>query len=140
MKNLNLSRQSFAARHPSSVLCIALLLLGLAARGQNQPTRMADYHLREAEFLATQMRDENGKIPHNAMLNAIQQKEQMQMDAKAWPGTGPEGPLSYEQSRTAGIDSASWSWVGPGNIGGRVRAIVIHPTTTTTMWVGGVGG
>lgn len=115
------------------------LILGPGAQAQNQPPRV-DYHLREAEFLGMQMRDENGKIPHNAMLNAIQQKQEMQMDARAWPGSGPGGPLSYERSRTAGIDSGSWTWVGPGNIGGRIRAIVVHPTATTTMWVGGVGG
>src|SRR3974390_1019774 len=30
--------------------------------------------------------------------------------------------------------------LGPGNIGGRTRSIVIHPTQPGTMWVGGVGG
>lgn len=34
-----------------------------------------------------------------------------------------------------------WSWLGPGNIGGRVRAIAVHATTTsTTLWIGGVAG
>lgn len=34
----------------------------------------------------------------------------------------------------------NWEWLGPGNVGGRIRAIVIHPTTPTTMWVGSVSG
>jgi PKD repeat protein len=34
----------------------------------------------------------------------------------------------------------TWSWLGPGNIGGRTRALVIHPTTPTTMYAGGVAG
>jgi uncharacterized membrane protein len=34
----------------------------------------------------------------------------------------------------------AWSWLGPGNIGGRTRALVIHPTTPTTMYAGGVAG
>ena len=127
------------SRSRAALLCV-VALMGLNALGQNQPFRIVDYHRQEAEFWTMQMRDENGKIPHNAMLNAIQQKQQMQMDARAWPGSGPNGPLSYEESRTAGIDSASWTWVGPGNIGGRIRSILVHPTTTTTMWVGGVGG
>ena len=44
------------------------------------------------------------------------------------------------QPLTAGIQPSSWTWVGPGNIGGRVRSIVMHPTTTGTMWAGSVGG
>jgi photosystem II stability/assembly factor-like uncharacterized protein len=139
MKLPNLSTQ-FITSPLILVSFFAVLLLEPAARAQNQPPRLVDYNLREAEFRAMTLRDENGKIPDNAMLNAIQQKQQMQMDARAWPGSGSGGPLSYEQSRTAGIDSASWTWVGPGNIGGRIRSILIHPTNTTTMWVGGVGG
>ncbi len=34
----------------------------------------------------------------------------------------------------------SWEWLGPGNIGGRVRALVIHPSTPGTMWAGTAGG
>jgi photosystem II stability/assembly factor-like uncharacterized protein len=32
----------------------------------------------------------------------------------------------------------TWTWLGPGNVGGRTRALVIHPTTPTTMYAGGV--
>lgn len=35
---------------------------------------------------------------------------------------------------------ANWTLLGPGNIGGRIRAVVVHPTTPTTMWVSSVGG
>lgn len=34
----------------------------------------------------------------------------------------------------------AWKWVGPANIGGRTRAIVVHPKTPTTMWAAGVAG
>ncbi len=34
----------------------------------------------------------------------------------------------------------SWTFRGPGNIGGRTRGLLIHPTTTTTMWAAGVAG
>ena len=34
----------------------------------------------------------------------------------------------------------TWTPMGPGNVGGRTRAILIHPTTPTTMWAGGVAG
>jgi photosystem II stability/assembly factor-like uncharacterized protein len=98
----------------------------------------ADYHLRELRYRAMFLKDERGKIPDNALLKAVAQKAQMQTDARAWPGSGgTEGGLG---SKTAGIDSASWTWLGPGNVGGRIRAIVINPTNTSTIWVGGVAG
>jgi hypothetical protein len=40
----------------------------------------------------------------------------------------------------AGITRNGWTSIGPGNIGGRVRAIAIHPTSTDTMFIGSVGG
>lgn len=33
-----------------------------------------------------------------------------------------------------------WSELGPGNIGGRTRAIVVHPTTPSTIFAAGVAG
>ncbi len=33
-----------------------------------------------------------------------------------------------------------WQWLGPGNIGGRVRAILTHPTAPNTLWAGSAGG
>jgi len=34
----------------------------------------------------------------------------------------------------------NWDWLGPGNIGGRVRAILVHPTDTDILWAGSAGG
>ena len=34
----------------------------------------------------------------------------------------------------------NWEWLGPGNIGGRIRAIAINPDDPSIMYVGGVGG
>lgn len=34
----------------------------------------------------------------------------------------------------------SWEWLGPGNIGGRVRALVIDPGNPNRMWAGTAGG
>ena len=34
----------------------------------------------------------------------------------------------------------AWDWLGPGNIGGRVRSILIHPTQPDKMWIGSAGG
>ena len=34
----------------------------------------------------------------------------------------------------------TWKSLGPGNIGGRTRGLVIHPTNPNIMWVGGASG
>src|ERR1035438_3878512 len=52
----------------------------------------------------------------------------------AMPDFGTPGPL------VAGITNGGWTWLGPGNIGGRVRSILIHPTATNILWCGGVDG
>jgi len=38
------------------------------------------------------------------------------------------------------INPAGWHWIGPGNVGGRVRALAVHPTQPQIMWLGAVGG
>ena len=54
-------------------------------------------------------------------------------------GTVPEGALMIAKSQrdaplqgqnnfgADGVWPVTWNWVGPGNIGGRLRPIVIHP-------------
>src|SRR5262245_48017176 len=34
----------------------------------------------------------------------------------------------------------AWTQLGPGNIGGRTRALMIHPTSPNIMYAGGVAG
>ncbi|MEK8024083.1 MAG: right-handed parallel beta-helix repeat-containing protein, partial [Candidatus Hydrogenedentota bacterium] len=69
-------------------------------------------------------RSEDGTIPRNGIVEAAAQAEQMRAE-------GPE---------VAGIDSSRWTWIGPGNIGGRIRSIVIHPTDPSQLWIGAVSG
>ena len=41
---------------------------------------------------------------------------------------------------TAGLDGPAWVPLGPGNIGGRTRSIVFHPTQHDTIWAASAGG
>lgn len=41
---------------------------------------------------------------------------------------------------TSGALSSAWEALGPGNIGGRTRSLLIHPVNTDTMWAGSVAG
>lgn len=59
------------------------------------------------------------------------------LDAKAHIDRMPVLQLAPGQ-RDAGL--WNWEWLGPGNIGGRIRSIVIHPDTPNVMWIGAVSG
>ena len=48
--------------------------------------------------------------------------------------------LDPEMASVAGISRQGWTWLGPGNKGGRVRAVAVHPTTTSTIFIGSVAG
>ena len=75
----------------------------------------------------------------NSLANAWRQVQQMKYDPAAWPGAAPPktgGPSPL----VASLNTNNWEWLGPGNIGGRTRSIVLHPTQAGTIWVGGVGG
>jgi Fibronectin type III domain/FG-GAP-like repeat len=81
-------------------------------------------------FRHLQKVDENGDIPTNALVHAVSHVDLM----KTVVGT------NGSNADVAGITPASWEWLGPGNIGGRIRSILINPTTPDTMWVGSVTG
>jgi hypothetical protein len=93
-----------------------------------------------------QMVDENGLIPDNAVTQAWEQARQIPVDPTRWPKE-----QNLETIRTpdddgdrdpniAGIQPSGWTWLGPGNIGGRIRTILIHPTNSQIMYVGSVSG
>ena len=101
----------------------------------------ADHPDEAMKFRLQQQVDEGGKIPANALMNAVAEKKAMAVDPAAWKQFQKvEGPAADGSPLTAGIQPAAWTWNGPGNIGGRIRSILIHPTTPTTMWAGSVGG
>lgn len=92
----------------------------------DQPDKaMAFYHEQrladgEIELPFEHMRDELGKI---RAREAAQAKSGGAKNAAAGPG-----------------DILAWNEVGPGNIGGRTRAIVFDPVNPDIMYAGGVAG
>lgn len=90
-------------------------------------------------FRRLQMEDEKGEIPPDALVKAHQHmrlmKAEQQRRIKAQQQSGkPQRILE------AGLAPDSWTWLGPGNVGGRIRSVVINPANTANMWVGSVGG
>lgn len=78
-------------------------------------------------FRRFQSQDESGHIPADGLMRAVRHVERMR-DA--------QGP----QPRGAGISAGEWTWLGPGNVGGRIRSILTHPTNPDRLWVGSVSG
>lgn len=101
-------------------------------------------------FRLLQERDENGQIRPNGLPNACKQLDATRMRVGAAQIGGiptggqvaPRALMSPIIPPTAGLNPShtGWSSLGPGNIGGRTRSIVIHPTVHNTMWIGSVGG
>ena len=82
-----------------------------------------------------ELQDSDGTIPPNALWNALAQRQTL---LEPPPGKLTEKGLLVDKA--AGISSGSWTWLGPGNIGGRIRAISPDPTTPGKMLVGSVSG
>lgn len=93
-----------------------------------------------------QMVDENGRIPDNALIKAWERARRMPIDFRAWPKTRNQQSMTRidddvdRDPNIAGIQPAGWTWLGPGNIGGRIRSILIHPNNPDVMWIGSVTG
>ncbi|MCO7222680.1 hypothetical protein [Pleionea sp. CnH1-48] len=79
---------------------------------------------RAAHFRAQQMSSEDGKINKQNWLQAQEQVQEMRSLVR----------------NDAGLSSAQWTALGPGNIGGRIRSLVFDPTNSDRMIAGSVSG
>lgn len=66
----------------------------------------------------------DGTVPPNAFMRAKEQRDQIVLEGAAG----------------AGLDVDSWTWLGPGNIGGRIRGLVIDPRNPDRMLIGSASG
>jgi regulation of enolase protein 1 (concanavalin A-like superfamily) len=102
------------------------------------------------QFQLMKLRDGRGHIPPNAygiakahvdrlrnasMLRGVESAAAPQVSSEMFSASSPASALG-----PAPIAPRKWRWLGPGNVGGRIRAIVVSPTTPTTMFAGSVGG
>lgn len=79
------------------------------------------------EWRRLRWKDENGRIDPAAVRCA---GEQRAANLAYWAAQGG----------TANLTSDDWTELGPNNVGGRTRSLVIHPTQTNRMWAGSVSG
>jgi hypothetical protein len=104
---------------------------------------------REA-FRLLQKRDELGHVPEQAQLTALRQLSEIRVDRAAGPQVAgvPTGggvsvrALGMQPPPAADLGAAGAAWVplGPGDVGGRTRALLFHPSEHDTIWAASAGG
>jgi hypothetical protein len=92
---------------------------GESEEGENEGTPP------DPEYFRLRLVDENGVIPPDGNRVAVAHIAAIR---------------EADNGRAAGISKASWTALGPGNIGGRVRALAIDPVDTNIWYCGGVAG
>lgn len=85
-------------------------------------------------FRRLQLVDENGVIPLDGLTKAKAHIIEMRK------ASAKRRSDRNDEIQEAGVIPDSWTWLGPGNIGGRVRSLLIHPSNPNLMWTGGVSG
>jgi hypothetical protein len=78
-----------------------------------------------AKQRAQEQADENGVVKPDGLLVAMQKRN---------------GMVSAPSEFVAGIRSSGWTALGPGNIGGRIRAISPNPSDANDIVIGSVSG
>jgi len=112
------------------VLPLLCVLLQFGAASAQPAPRQDEDPLGALRFRRLQLQDERGEIPPDARMRALAQAEALRA-ARPRFGYG---------ATSAGISPDDWVWLGPASVGGRIRAIVVHPTNAHTLWIGSVGG
>ena len=98
-------------------------------------------------FLEKRVREGQVNLAPSDYLSALNQADSMATYSTALQRFVPSEPGSGQVQLSGLTTPASpsstlpgaWEGLGPGNIGGRTRALLIHPTTPT-MWAAGVAG
>jgi hypothetical protein len=123
--------------HVEGLLAVVTLLLSFSAFAFQALPTGASLAKERTAFRDMQLRDENGVIKPDGLANGI-----MQRKALVKPGQMPmQNYAGAALQPLAGVSGvASWTALGPGNIGGRILAIAAHPTMAGTMWAGTAGG
>lgn len=106
----------------AGIVAAGFVIALLPAPDHASPKIGTDNPTTSAFFRAAQRLDENGRIAPGAIMRAVRQREDL-----------------VRQQR-GGVSPAVWQSVGPFNVGGRIRAIVIRPDDPNTIYIGSASG
>jgi len=84
------------------------------------------------DWRAMTLRGPDGRIQPDGLSRARDQIRRMRVEAAA--GAGARASLAAQRS------PGGWRWLGPANVGGRVRALAVNPLHPDTLFAGGIGG
>ncbi|MES9524387.1 WD40/YVTN/BNR-like repeat-containing protein [Streptomyces capoamus] len=126
-------------------------LVALSEGAVRRALRRLDYpdlpNARRA-YRLKQERGDDGTVPVHARGRAVERLRAVLDGEDTGPvprtagvptGESPHG-RGHGPTPTAGMALAHWEWLGPGNIGGRTRGMVVHPGQPEKMWAASVGG
>src|SRR4051794_18636915 len=148
--------------HPKLIIIVVLgvVVAGLDASLAVRPRLLSEteegedrgetYGIDALRFQLMKLRDGRGHVPPNAYGRAKAHVDRLRT-ASALRGVefaaAPQvssGMLSAAAPATttgpAPIAPQKWRWLGPGNVGGRIRTIAISKSSPSTMFAGSVGG
>lgn len=102
-------------------------------------------------FARLQQVDENGSRPEQALATAVSQLDStrarmLHRSRVAGLPSGlhvaPRSLIALPLPGVAGLEQGGRGWrsLGPGNVGGRTRGLVVHPTRPQRLWAGSAGG
>jgi len=105
-------------------------------------------------FRSLSLRDDEGRIAPGSLMRAKKHLDAMkgakrnskfQVPGSEFqvPGSELQVPSSDGEPlsmMSVPLTRSGWTSIGPGNVGGRVRSLLIHPTKPSTMFAGSVGG
>lgn len=97
----------------------------------------------QLEQAGLQSKEEHGNrlLAAVEQLNALRARVPRGRRAGMPVGGAVPGPLTgVGLQPVAGLARKKWRALGPRDIGGRTRAILIHPTEPDTIWIASVGG
>lgn len=120
---------SAAAAEPPSETSLRRILADAAAPGPayDEPDLAARYYAEQ-------------RLPEGEDVDPTELYERAREHMRRMPRYSARHGAYLTTSKGTGGLLGSWEFLGPGNIGGRTRALVIHPEKPRIRWAAGVSG
>lgn len=123
-----------------TIFIISTLTVGIFVKVSNE-----EHFFSFEEFKQYKIeKKKNGKPNYGSPDKAVQWLIDQRLSATGsipsdWRRTALEH-INRFNLKPGATEDFSWTALGPGNIGGRIRAMVVHPTDTNTIYIGAAGG